>query len=188
MSEFPRPVDTEDHRTLPVSIDDLKEHVRVEHVEQERLLLTKIMAATDEAERYLNTSIIRRSYTLVLSSFPSASTSGIQLMNAPATAIASIVYYDADGVEQTLAADQYYLLQANAFPTVYLIPDAQWPTTQVRENAVTVTYTAGFAAKQSAVPAAIREAIIIRAASRYDQLPDSPAFYDLLAPFRAMHA
>lgn len=196
---YPTPVDTEDHRLLPVSLDDLKEQVRVEHDDQERLLLTKIMAATDEAEQYLGAPIMARTFDLVLPAFPANDDCGIDLRNVPIRSITSITYYDGDGVSQTFAAENYYLLSAGPFPAVHLVPFGTWPDTQERRNAVTVRYVAGYAAKPSAVPAAIREAVILRAATRYAvseesgtgtvawKIDDTLAFEALLGPFRNLH-
>lgn len=196
MDRLPKPVDTEDHRELPVSLLDLKEQLRIEHDEQDRLLLTKIMAATSEAEQYIGAPIMARSFDLVLDSFP---TGAIELTNPPVRSITSITYYDGDGNSQTFDAANYYLLQSNAFPEVRLVPNASWPDTQERENAVTVRYVAGFAAKASAVPGAIREAILLRAATRASMseesgtgtvawsLGDALTFGALLNPFRNLN-
>ena len=62
-----------------------------------------------------------------------------------------------------------------------------------------MTYVAGYASKPSAVPAAIREAVLLRAATRASmseesgvgnvawKLDDALAFGALLNPFRNMH-
>lgn len=179
-----------------MSLDDLKEHCRVEHDDQDRLLLRALLAATSEAESYIGAPIIARSFDLVLDGFPIG---GIELRNPPVRSITSITYFDSAGDSQTFDAANYYLLAAGAFPTVYLAPDKSWPDTQSRENAVTVRYVAGHAAKPSAVPAAIGQAIALRAATRYEmseesgtgtvawKIDDRLAFEALLNPFRNLN-
>lgn len=196
MSRIPTPVDIEDHRELPVSLLDLKEQCRVEHDDQDRLLLRALLSATNEAESYIGAPIMARSFDLVLDSFPSG---GIELTNGPVRSITSISYYDSAGSLQVLAAENYYLLTSRPFPIVFLAPDQSWPDTQSRENAVTVRYVAGHAAKPSAVPAAIGQAIALRAATRYEmseesgtgtvawKIDDRLTFEALLNPFRNLH-
>lgn len=192
---LPVPVDTEDHRELPVALLDLKEQLRIEHDDQDRLLLRAILAATSEAENYIGGPIMARSFDLVLDGFP---TGEIELANGPVRSVTSITYYDAAGVSQTLDAAAYYLLTAGAVPAVHLAPDQSWPDTQERENAVTVRYVAGYAAKPSAVPAAISHAVTLRAATRYAMaeesgtgtvawsIDDRLAFEALLNPYRIL--
>lgn len=195
MSRHPRPTDTEDHRELPVSLLDLKEQCRVEHDDQDRLLLRALLSATSEAESYIGAPIMARSFDLVLDGFPAG---GIELTNGPVRSITSISYYDSAGSLQTFDAAHYYLLTSGPFPTVHLSPDQAWPDTQARENAVTVRYVVGYATKQSAVPAAISHAVALRAATRYEmseefgtgtvawKLDDRLAFEALLNPYRIL--
>lgn len=197
MTGMQRPADAEDHRQLPVSLLDLKEQLRIEHNEQDRMLLTKIMAATSEAEQYIGSPIMAQSYVLVLDGFP-ASGSAIELPTTPIRSITSITYYDGNGDNQTLDSAEYSLATWHAIQNVYPVSGA-WPDTQERENAVTVTYVAGHAAKPSVVPAAIREAVLLRAATRASmseeqgvgnvswEMSEMLAFNALLAPFRNLH-
>ena len=197
MDRLPQPTDTEDHRQLPVSLLDLKEQLRIEHDEQDRLLLTKIMSATSEAEQFIGSPIMAQSFALVFDGFP-ASGGAIELPTSPIRSITSITYYDGNGDSQTLDAAEYGLATWRAIPDIYPVSGA-WPDTQERENAVTVTYVAGYASKPSAVPAAIREAVLLRAATRASmseesgvgnvawKLDDALAFGALLNPFRNLH-
>ena len=166
MDRLPQPTDTEDHRQLPVSLLDLKEHCRIEHDEQDRLLLRSIIAATSQAEGMIGTAVMLRSFDLVLDGFPSG-TDGIEFPNPPIRSITSITYYDSNGDSQPLDSASYFLSLSSAFPMARLSPGYAWPGTQTRENAVTVRYVAGYASKPSAIPGALSWAIQLRAATLF---------------------
>lgn len=192
---IPRPVSLVDDRVLPITLDDLKDQLRIEHDDFNRLLKRKIEAATNEAEQYLGSAIIHRSFTLTLDGFPSDS-DGIELSNPPVVSITSAQYYDSDGVQQTLSSALYALHLQKPYPCIELVPDASWPDTQSRDDAVTVTYVAGYAAAADNVPPAISEAIVLRAATRTEmseeegtgtvlwRMSDGLAFESLLRPYR----
>lgn len=190
------PAEIEDHRELPASLDDLKEQLRIEHNEQDRLLITKLMAATNEAEEYINGPILLRSLKVELDSFPEDG--AIVLPNTHVNAVTSVEYYDADNVLQTVSALTYFMSKSGPYPALYPQVDATWPETAQRAGAIVVTYVAGLVSKPSAVPMAVREAVILRAATRHAMaeesgtgtvawaLPDDLAFKSLLLPFRGM--
>lgn len=186
-----------DTRELVVRLGELKDHMRIEFDEQDSMLLSKLRAATNEAETFLGCPILERSYTLTLEGFPASDRGGITLPNPPIRSITSVVYYDENGDAQTLDASAYMLYTAAPYPQLVLLPDEQWPNTQrERWDAVVVTYVAGFTDTVSEVPQQIKEAILLRASTRYEntvetgqgtvawKLDDSFAFRELLMPYR----
>ncbi len=89
----------------------------------------------------------------------------------PVQSITSITYVDPDGDTQTLATSVYELATINGEGIVRLKVDQIWPTTQLHEDSVTVTYVAGFGDDADDVPASVRHAIRIYAGALYTQ-PD----------------
>lgn len=69
----------------------------------------------------------------------------IRLPMGPASAVSSIKYDDASGVEQTLSTDDYSLSTYGDSNIINLSADAYWPSTKCKADAVRVQYVTGFA-------------------------------------------
>lgn len=131
-----------------VSIEVARLHLRLDeelegspagHPDDE-LIGILIAAAREQAESYTGLSVVNREHVLTIDRFKG---SYIELEVWPVTAITEVKYFDSDGVEQVWASDKYRL--DNASRPARLYPgDEGWPTTKMRENAVKVTFDAGF--------------------------------------------
>lgn len=127
------------------------------------LLNMLITAARQHAETYLKRALITQTVDLHLDCFPCWT---IKL--PPLQSVTAITYFDSNGVEQTLAADQYLVdsttLPARITPAYGLV----WPSTQYRNNAVKVRFVAGYGAA-SAVPACVKNWMLMRIKTLWDQ-------------------
>jgi uncharacterized phiE125 gp8 family phage protein len=167
----PTPTSALDNRELPVSLVDIKEQLRIEHSDQDRLLLTKIQAATAEVEQVLNAPIIAREFVLKLSGWPTVAndeTDKIIIPNPPLISVTDIKYQDEDDAEQTLDAANYRVSNSPPQPYIALSAAGAWPEVYVAGDAISVTYLAGWATQPSGVPYQLREAIILRASTRME--------------------
>lgn len=167
----PEPATPLDNRVLPVSLGDLKDQLRIEHNDQDRLLLTKIQAATYEIEGYIEAAVIHRGFVLRLPRFPSVTLdddASLPISNPPLVSVSSITYLDENGVLQLLDPASYRVSRAGLYPNVLPVINSYWPSTLDVDDAVTLEYIAGWASKPSEVPFGLREAIIIRAGSRVE--------------------
>lgn len=187
-----------DNRELPVSLDDLKDQLRIEHNDQDRLLLTKIQAATDEVEQFIEGAILHRDFTVYMPRFPGVNLDGSEALvisNPPLVQVYSIEYLDENEVLQTIDSANYRINRAGFYPKLIPTTGNVWPEAFDAEDAVTVKYQAGRAGSPSEVPPAIREAIIIRASSRVEMpvengvgasswaLDEDLSVVNLLSPF-----
>lgn len=105
----------------------------------------------------------------------------IQLSRTPVQSIESIVYDDADNVEQTFDAANYTLLPKRdgatgfepypALSTVALVPNASWPVTGCGRKSIRIRYIAGFGSAPGAVPEIIQYALymFVGTAHRYGE-------------------
>jgi hypothetical protein len=103
---------------------------------------------------------------------------------------------DENETEQTVDPANYRLNLSGILPNIVPTTGNNWPATWGSTDAVRVTYTAGFGETQSEVPPALREAVLLRAGTRFVmteeaglgaslwQLGDDVAVHSLLAPFR----
>lgn len=122
-----------------------------------------ITAARQHVETYLKRKLITQTLDLYLDQFPCWT---INL--PPLQSVTAITYFDSNGVEQTLASDQYLVdsttQPARITPAFGLV----WPVTQWRNNAVKVRFVAGYGAA-SAVPACVKNWMLIRIKTLWDQ-------------------
>lgn len=124
---------------LHLRLDEDLEGSPVGHPDDD-LIEILISAAREQAESYTGLSLVNREHQLSIDEFKG---SYIDLEVWPVSAITEVTYFDNDGVEQTWASDQYRL--DNASRPARLYPgDEGWPQAKIRENAVTVTFNAGF--------------------------------------------
>lgn len=127
------------------------------------LLNMLIQTARQHAETYLKRALITQTVDLHLDCFPCW-----EIKLPPLQSVTSVTYFDTNGTEQTLAADQYLVdsttQPARITPAFGLV----WPVTQYRNNAVKVRFVAGYGAA-SAVPACVKNWMLVRVKTLWDQ-------------------
>jgi len=154
----------------PVSLAEAKAHLRVLHADEDALITRYVKAATSHLEGITGRALITRTLKLSCDAFPSDAREGLPLRMPPVGAITEIRYFDFDGVQQTLDAGDYYLVRSVIGAAVLLKPGKVWPQAQSRKRAVSITYTAGYAAATNDLPAALedfRNAILLMAEHLY---------------------
>lgn len=173
----------------PLSLAEVKTHLRVEHTEEDTYLQTLIAVTRQTLEDRLDRTLVQTPWLLTADAFGPA----LRLPRAPVIAVQNLQYVAVDGVTATLAAQDYML--DNVSEPAYLVPapGLAWPDTQAgRINAVTVAYTAGYGATAADVPAALRHWLLLAIGDLYAQRragaekPTVPHHFvdGLLDPFR----
>ena len=153
-------------QTNPVTLQEAKTHLRVDHSDEDALINILVQAATEMAELHTNRSFITQTRQMKFDNFPCVD---ITIQNGPLISISGtdtasspntlgITYYDEDEALQTLSASAYWVDSSSNIARI--VVKESWPGTYVMPNAVTVTYTAGYGAA-SDVPAAIKQAILL---------------------------
>lgn len=177
----------------PVSLTEAKLHLRVDHSTEDDLITVLIRAAREGAEHLTGRSLISQTWERLLDAFPA---DAIELGRPDVTAIVSVTYIDGLGATQTLTSDDY-TLDATTQPG-WLLPSETldvWPITDDVVNAVRVRFTTGYGASGGAVPAALRQWMLLRIGTLYKlreevvagvSLSEIPGNYTdrLLDPFR----
>jgi uncharacterized phiE125 gp8 family phage protein len=151
----------------PVTIEELKRQLRLETEpgEWDVMLDMYISATVNTFEQLTGRSLMLR--TMALKGKPDSN--DVALKGWPVVAVASVTYYDAQNVAQTLAVADYEL-DTTVIPALLKIKTM--PVMYDRSDAMTITYSAGYASAKD-VPADIRAAILVGAASKYEQPVDS---------------
>lgn len=178
----------------PVSLVEAKTHLRVDFDDDDTLIASLIDVATAHVDGWsgiLGRALVTQTWRQDFCAFGCR----LRLPLAPVQSITEISYYDGDNHQQTLAADVYNLLADARGPFLALNRDKTYPGTYRREDAVSVTFAAGYG-DADAVPAPIKAAILMMVAHLYENreavavgsslaaIPLPMAVDALLAPYR----
>ena len=116
---------------------------------------TLIVAARRHVEQVTDRQLITATWRLSMERFPTE----IQLPHPPFGTLTSIVYTDAAGASQTLAAANYQNDSDDEPARIRPAWGYVWPSTREVYRAVQVTYTAGYGSAGTSVPADILAAM-----------------------------
>jgi uncharacterized phiE125 gp8 family phage protein len=169
----------------PISLELARLHLRLDvnddspptHPDDPWLNEIGIPAAREWCEGWMERAIGPQTLELALDAFPSGA---IELPGSPVNAIDSVKYVDSDGVDQTLAADQYTL--DNYVDPALLSPayGTSWPAARATTNTVRVRYSAGYtlpgeSPDAAPLPFAIRAAMLLVLGALYENRENSAA-------------
>lgn len=154
-----------------LSVEEAKRHLRLMSSDLDDEVQSKIRAARDYCERWtqrtLRTSTIR---TLKIDRWWGATcdyqASGInrysddrnalRLPWPPLLTVSGITYYDTDNASQTLGSSNYQVeLSTDGGGRVIWASTATIPALYARQDAVTITFTTGYASADAAPPVAM---------------------------------
>lgn len=179
----------------PLTVQEVKDFLRVDSDAEDTLLGVLIDAATEVAQHYLGrfllTTVIEEFYDF----FPVYKTGVdpfqgdrniIYLSRGPVQSVASVKYIDGNGDEQTVTATDYRTDLVSE--PARIMPDYGWYGTKDTVNAVIIRYTSGYT-QASDVPANIKVALLLIIAEMYEKRVDSvhrmpTASEHLLNPYR----
>ena len=135
---------TVDPTIEPVSVEEVKEQCRIVINADDAQISRLIEAARGQFEEEIGRKVCRATWQLVLDEFPNGG-EFIELPSPPLISVSSIVYTDTDGVSQTVSPSYYAVSTAWEPGRIRLTYGYSWPSTRDIEEAVTITYLAGYA-------------------------------------------
>lgn len=149
---------------LPVSLATAKQHLRVEHSEDDALITSMIRAAARTAEQQMCRALMSQTWQLLIDEFPAAE---IRLERPRVQSITSIVYVNTAGTDITLNPS-LYTLDADLLPG-WVLPalGTTWPATREQANAVRVTFVAGYGDTAAAVPDDVAAWLLLQVGALY---------------------
>lgn len=140
----------------PLSREEVKLFLRIEHDAEDTLLGTLIQAARESAECLLNISFITQTWQYQVSGHAHAP---LPLPYGPVTAITQLAYREGEDSEwSTLASDAYHLRDNGV----------QIASSALKLPDIKISYTAGFGNDAQSVPARIRHALLQHIAALYE--------------------
>jgi uncharacterized phiE125 gp8 family phage protein len=159
----------------PVTLDQLKNQLEIElsDTSQDDQLTLYIEAATDYAEAYIKGKIMKQTATVYFSGWQGS----FKLWGAVPLLSVVVKYTDENGDTQTLNADEYHVNEFAQVPEIQITGTT--PTLQENNLApVFIEAVCGYSdsavegEQQTAVPASIKKAILMKAAKMYEYRAD----------------
>lgn len=176
----------------PVSLAEVKAHLRIDTSTDDLLLSALIATSRQQIEAVLDLALINQSWSLTLDSWPPSRTTDLPI--APVSALTAVRTFDADGIASPLPLASFQLDSASNPPRVHCKTILTVATPLRALAAIEISFIAGFGATAAAVPAPLRQALLLLVAHWYDNrsagdasisvqaIPD--AISSLLAPYR----
>ncbi|MEZ5923908.1 MAG: head-tail connector protein [Hyphomicrobiaceae bacterium] len=176
----------------PVSLAEAKLHLRVDHDDEDILILSLISAARLHLEHVLGRAFITQGWLYLLDGWPSGHT--LELPLSPVQSIVSVKVYDETDVAETVAPSLYLLDGLSQPPRLVRRSSSAFPRPGRSANGVEVSFVAGHGSLASEVPAPLRQALMLLVAHWYEhrqpvEIGDAkevlPAIVtELIAPYR----
>ena len=153
-------VRTTNPTSLPVSLSEVKDHLRLSqsdttHDENLTLLMA---AATERLEHDIDRQLMAASYRQ--SQFGWDGGGEVKLQKKQVTAVTSVNYVDADGVSTLLPVSDYVFDQGRG--SIFPAAGEQYPVVQDgNPNAVVIEFTAGYGTDPNCAPRIMKAAILL---------------------------
>lgn len=125
-----------------LSLDDVKEHLRVDHDASDGLIQSLIYAATAQVENITNRKMVTQTWKAYADEWPTAF---FTLPYGNLQAVTSVSYTLEDGTVNTLDISRYIVDSASDPGRLLLSPNQDWPTdTLYPSNPIEIEFTCGY--------------------------------------------
>ncbi len=150
--------------TEPVTLDEAKAHLRVDHSEWDDKIERNIQSAREWVEARIERPIITQTITGATDRF-----SRRMELTPNLQSITEGRYTDTDRTEQTLDPSVHALDDSSLVGAIYLAPDQEWPSTRGEPFDVQIDFEAGYG-EAADVPAKIKDAILLLVGHLHENL------------------
>jgi len=164
---------TVDPEQEPLSLDEAKQHLRVDIDDDDELILSQVAAARQWAEGHTLRALVTQTWRLTFDyEWPSVEEGGrcthrIVLPRPPLASVTSVTYVDLEGATQTLAVDQYITSKRDTGEwSIEPAYGVIWPSVRDVPAAIAVTFVAGTTAAD--VPEPLKAAMKLHVQILYD--------------------
>jgi len=147
----------------PVSLADVKAHLRIDLDEDDALLTAAITSARIHVEAATRRQFIRQNWRIYLDEWPAGR--AIELPVAPLIAVNAVTFYDVVGAPALWPAENWRVDAAASPPR--LVAKLR-PAAALYDNGIEIDVTAGYGVSSIDVPAPLRQAILILVTHWYE--------------------
>lgn len=169
----------------PVTLAELKSHLRLDSTDEDTLLTSLVSIARQAVEQASGQRLLAQDWRLVLDCWPSGGI--VRLPLAPMRAVTAIRVFGADGSATALVSANWRL-DASQEPARLAVSSP--PAPGRRFAGIEIDVTAGYGATPGDVPEPLRQAVRLWAARLYEERGDGVArdppaeIAALIAPYR----
>lgn len=146
----------------PVTLQDAKDHLRLDTAAHDLLVQMQIQAAREHVEMFTRRQLITATYLMTLPSLPTV----VVFPFPPLQQVVSVQYRDPQGV-LTVLPPTAYTVDTSSEPGRLVVTTR--PAIGTGLDAAQITFTAGYGSSGSAVPGRLRAAILLLMADLYEQ-------------------
>lgn len=150
----------------PVSVEQIKAYLRLDHDRDDEQLELMLASALDSIESVIGWQFCVATFALALDAFPQSG-EVIRPPRAPLAAVSAITYWNESNQSTTWNAALYEVDAASLPGRIRPVKGQSWPTAYERFNAVTITFNAG-CADVGSVPGWVKQALLVEVATRYE--------------------
>jgi uncharacterized phiE125 gp8 family phage protein len=176
----------------PLSLDEAKDYLRVEHADDDALIAALIASARNHVEAQTRRALITQTWRHSCDAWPADGR--IAVLPAPLQALAAARVYDDEGAAQTIDLGTF-VVDAVAAPGVIAFPPWSVPAPGRKHAGIELDIVAGYGNAPSDVPGPLRLAMRLLLSHWYENrgivaessaspLPASVA--ELIAPYRVL--
>lgn len=140
----------------PITLDDAKRHLRVDHSDEDGHILGLIASARNWAENYTRRAFITQTWAATYDGFPRV----FHVERPPLQSVVAASFtYDYDGTHTQVPTSVYDVDTDSEPGRVYEAYGQSWPTPRIIQNSVRLRFVAGYGDAPEDVPAQIRHAL-----------------------------
>lgn len=144
----------------PVSLAEAKLHLRVDATDEDTMISSLITAAREYCENFQGRAYVEQTWELVLDAFPAGDY--IELPRPPLRSVVSLTYTDSAGAATVWDPANYIVDTASQPGRLVLAYDKTWPSVTLQPaGGIKVRFTAGYGTGASAVPARVKQAMLL---------------------------
>jgi hypothetical protein len=175
-----------------VSLEEIKDHLRIDGTAEDNLLTRIIDACTERLEQHCNQKFLAQDWVQYLDFWPKSArdiwwdgvrevpvselygeASSIQLLIGPVIEVIEFNTYSDSGVPVLFPPTSYIVDNTGPWGRISLPMGGVWPTTILRKtNAIEIKFKAGMATTPDQLPAGIKQAVLSLAAYYYEHRGD----------------
>lgn len=146
----------------PLTLAEVKAHLRIDHGDEDALLLALAKTARQHLERETGLCLLQQRLRLYLDAWPAGGV--ITIDRGPVQAIVSVTVYGATGTPTTVSL-QDHLLDGASRPARLWLRNPPAPGRML--NGIEIDFTAGFGQAGADVPGALTRAMLIHTGFMY---------------------
>lgn len=151
----------------PITLQDVKDHTRVDINADDGLLSGLVVAAREQLEEETNRAFVTQTWKLFLDEFP-PDPKPIVLPKPPLRAVDSVQFTDDDGTTQTLPSTDFIVDTASEPGRIVVKRNKNWPTETLQAaNGVEIEFEAGYGGVND-VPQRVKQALMLLVAHWYE--------------------